>query len=132
MDELNTRVISLIKTAKTLEESLDILSMLLSGGYAVWMDGSLYEIKKLVDKVGGLKIEVYSKEHSPPHFHVTGGRVDALFALEECKYLRGNISTGDARMIEFWYRMGGKEMVIAEWNAIRPTGCPVGKFIECN
>ena len=130
MDALNAKVISLIKNAKTLDESLDVLNKLLSNGFAVWEDGYLYEIKKLVDKVQGLKIEVYSNEHSPPHFHIKGRGVDAIFTIDECECLRGDISSRDVGLIEFWYRVGGREKVIAEWNATRPTGCPVGSFEE--
>lgn len=132
MDALNTKVISLIKNAKTLDESLGILDKLLSYGFAVWEDGFLYEIKKAVDEVEGLKIEVYTKEHSPPHFHLKKGMLNATFSIEGCKYLNGVISPRAAKLIEFWYMNGGREVVIAAWNSTRPADCPVGKFVERN
>lgn len=132
MDELNSTVISLIKNAKSLDESLDVLSKLLSGGFAVWKDGSLYEIKNLVDKVGRFKVEVRSDEHPPPHFHLTGGRVNASFTIEKCECFRGRIYPGDAKIIQFWYNAGGREKLISAWNSTRPTDCPVGKFVEYN
>jgi hypothetical protein len=39
------------------------LAALLSGGFAVWTDGSLYSIRELVAKVNGLQSE-FSRENT--------------------------------------------------------------------
>ena len=44
-------------SAKSLQESAEVLEILLSGGFSVWTDGSLYNIKQLVARVNGLRIE---------------------------------------------------------------------------
>jgi hypothetical protein len=54
--------------ARSLEDAAEVLYDLLSGGYSVWVDGRLYNIKQLVDRVRGLQIHVYADEHAPPHF----------------------------------------------------------------
>ena len=41
-----------------MEDSAAVLYDLLSGGYFVWMDGSLYNIKQLAARVNGLQIHV--------------------------------------------------------------------------
>ncbi len=50
------------RRATSLEESASVLADLLSGGYSVSDDGSLYSIKQLVANVRGLQIHVYAKE----------------------------------------------------------------------
>lgn len=130
MDELTSSTISRIRKAKTLDESTEILRGMLSCPIAVWEDGTLYEIKKLVDKVDELKIEVYAREHSPPHFHVIGNNVDATFSLEEGRYLNGRIGGKALRLIIFWHEHGGREKIIEAWNSSRPTNCPVGTIIS--
>lgn len=61
--------------AKSLIEFEQVLEGLLMGGCAVWTDGTLYYARQLVDRIKGLKIEVYANEHPPPHFHVKGWRI---------------------------------------------------------
>lgn len=73
-----------ISQARTLEELNQVLYILLNGDFAVWDDGSLYSIRQLVARFSGLKVEIYSKEHPPPHFHVKGGDVDAVFSISNC------------------------------------------------
>ncbi|HEX3235224.1 MAG TPA: hypothetical protein VHR41_13570 [Gemmatimonadales bacterium] len=58
-----------ITAARDLNELAAVLEQLLSADLAVWEDGSLYNIKKLVAQVDGLRIEIYADEHPPPHFH---------------------------------------------------------------
>lgn len=79
------------RRATSLEESASVLADLLSGGYSVSDDGSLYSIKQLVANVRGLQIHVYAKEHSPPHFHVIAADLDASFAILDCRHLQGKI-----------------------------------------
>ncbi|MBA5608284.1 DUF4160 domain-containing protein [Duganella sp. FT3S] len=116
-------------TARTLEESTAVLERLLSGGYAVWDDGSLYSIKQLVARINGLKIEVRSREHAPPHFHVTGGGVNASFAVADCSHLEGTIGGRERQLVEWWYKRSRANLVAA-WNQSRPDGCPVGPIDE--
>ena len=118
-----------ILKAKTLEESLEVLEMLLSNGFSVWTDGSLYNIKQLVARVNGLKIEVYSREHPPPHFHITGGGIDATFTIDECKHLEGKIGGRERALVEWWYKRS-RPMLIDIWNKTRPSDCPVGPVVE--
>ena len=42
----------------------------------------LLENKHLVERVNGVKIEIFSNEHPPPHFHVKSPNIDASFAIE--------------------------------------------------
>ena len=53
----------------------------------------LIEIKQLVARVNGLKIEVYSNEHPPPHFHVKSPNINASFDIESCSLLQGDLDS---------------------------------------
>lgn len=78
-----------VASARNLPAAIEALAILLSGGYSVWTDGTLYNIKQLVGRVDGLKIEVFAREHPPPHFHISGGGIDATFSLADCAHLEG-------------------------------------------
>lgn len=114
-----------IVSADSLENSIEILELMLSANIAVWTDGTIYNIKQLIAKVNGLKIEIYSKEHSPPHFHITGNNVDAVFSLADGTFLDGKIAGRDRDLIEFWYKRS-RSLLVETWNSSRPTNCPVG------
>lgn len=116
-------------TAKSLNESLEVLELLLSHGYSVWQDGSLYQIKQLVACVHGLKIEVFSKEHAPPHFHISGNGVDAIFSIADCELLAGNIGRRERGIVVWWYKRS-KPLIVDAWNKSRPSRCPVGIIKE--
>ena len=118
-----------IEEARSVEDLEASLEFLLSSGCRVWTgdDGKKFfiETRALIDRVKGLKIVVYAKEHAPPHFHVEGAGIDASFAIENGALLRGTIKKGDAECIELWYQTA-KHRLIEVWDATRPTNCPVG------
>ena len=109
----------------SLDELTEGLEHLLNGGYGVWKDGELYSIRQLVSRVNGLKIEIYSNEHSPPHFHVKGGDIDASFSIVDCALIAGKISGRERKLIEWWHS-NGKQSLVNVWNSTRPTDCSVG------
>ena len=114
-----------ISQASTLEELTQILYILLNGNFAVWDDGSLYSIRQLVAQFSGLKIEIYSKEHPPPHFHVKGGDVDAVFSISDCELIEGRLDGRRRNLIKWWHAKS-KDKLVEIWNETRPYGCPVG------
>jgi hypothetical protein len=117
------------RDAVGLDESIAVLMRLLSDGYAVWDDGSLYSVKQLVANIKGLKIEVFSREHSPPHFHVSGNEIDAIFSISECLHLNGKVSCREKRLIEWWYQRS-RDHLITAWNQGSPDDCNVEPFVE--
>jgi len=124
-EEIENRVVN----AKSLTESTEILETLLSGGFSVWEDGSLYEIRQLVERVHGLRIEVFPREHAPPHFHISGGGIDATFSITNCEHLYGKIGRREKALVEWWYGRS-RETLITAWNESRPSDCPVGPIVE--
>jgi len=114
-----------VQDAKSIPELAAALELLLSGGFAVWTDGSLYEVKQLVAQVNGLRIVVFSNEHAPPHFHVKSPDIDAVFAISDCSFIQGTIDSRSRKLVEWWYQRG-RGTIVSAWNESRPSDCPVG------
>ncbi len=80
-------------------------------------DGSVYEIKQLMGRINGVKIEMYSNDHNPPHFHVKTncGRINATFKLDDCSLLTGDISRDDLKRVKYFFDTN-KEKLQSFWN----------------
>jgi hypothetical protein len=71
-------------------------------------DGEILLTKRQVAAFGDLKVEVYPKDHEPPHFHVRSAQRDfeARFSVETLDFLsnkRGRISNGDIRAVKQYF-----------------------------
>jgi hypothetical protein len=108
-----------------------LASFLDSGAYVYSDEGApvLLFGRQLVDRIRGLRIEIFPREHAPPHFHVKGGDIDAAFALSDCSLLYGTISRRDEDLVRFWYARARGRLVDV-WNATRPSDCPVGRVVS--
>jgi len=73
-----------------------------------------------------MRIEIYSDEHAPPHFHVKSDGINASFAIDDCSLLRGNVTQGEMRTIRYWHQHA-KPMLIDRWNSTRPGDCTIGE-----
>lgn len=94
------------------------------------IDGSfsLKVEKALVDRVRGLKFEIFANEHPPPHFHVTTTVCRASFALDDGRVIK---SSGNTRKLEkqvAYYFSENRAKLIDFWNNSRPDDCTVGPF----
>jgi len=110
-------------------------SLLSSGAYIGVFPGSnkpeLVETKVLVERINGLKIEIYSKEHSPPHFHVVAANINASFSLDNCTLIKGKLSPKEKDLIEYWFhKQNAKKSLIEVWNRTRTDNCVVGEYEE--
>ena len=116
----------------SIEKHGEYLLALLDGPYSIFVrDGEmvLLEIKVLVEKIRGMKIEIYPKEHAPPHFHVKTPSFSASFRIDDCSILSGEIPSNQYNKIRYWHKLS-KLRLIDEWNTMRPTICPVGVYKE--
>ena len=118
-----------VANCETLKDTVEALEALLSGGFSVWEDGTLYNVRQLVERVNGLKIEIYPREHPPPHFHVLGGDIDASFSITDCSLIKGKIGRRDKELIQWWHNRC-RTILINTWNETRPSDCPVGPIHE--
>jgi hypothetical protein len=86
------------------------------------------DLRFLVDRVGGLKIEIFAREHPPPHFRAICGDESANYRISNCTQLNGGLRQ-HYRAIRKWH-VQHKALLIAAWNQHRPSDCPVGEYRE--
>lgn len=89
--------------------------------------GQRFLNEREVDRIDGLKIIVYSDEHSPPHFLVTCSEGSQRFQISDCKPLDRSGLEKYLRNIRKWHEKN-KEVLVKAWNESRPTDCPVGVY----
>ena len=95
---------------------MDILEKILAENLQVYMnydEDTIDELllkpnlarKERVDKIEGLEIIIYSRDHDPPHFHVKtkDKTIDAKFLIETGEYLSGQINPKNLKRIRAFY-----------------------------
>lgn len=107
------------------------LRLHLSGHYG-YNNGIECRQRHRVGDLNGWKIEIYSDEHPPAHFHVKGPDVSFSVGIRDGKIVDGNPSNKEIRTIMNWYsNPGNKKRLVDIWNETRPDGCPVGAILSC-
>lgn len=107
---------------------LEELAESIEQGAMVDAHGRRMLTEKTVGKINGLKVEVFSNEHPPPHFRVIYQGQSSNYSIKDCEKLNGDLSKYHNNIV-VWHR-ANKEKLIAAWNETRPTDCPVGKYVE--
>lgn len=96
-----------------------------SGAY--YYNEEYVEARHLVDKIKSIKIEIYSKEHGIPHFHILTDNKRATLSLEKCEIIKNSgFDNKTIKTIEKWFKKS-KKRLIEVWNETRPDDCPIGK-----
>jgi hypothetical protein len=54
---------------------------------------------KIID---GIKINIYSNEHMPPHFHVIYGNYEALIRIKDLEIEKGKLPNRQYRKVKKW------------------------------
>lgn len=103
------------------------LSLLFSS-CRVWPDGTVIETKEQLARIGSVIIEVFSREHAPPHFHVIHSGKEATYKIHNCERMEGNLGNDEDKIVKYWFKTGGKSSLVDAWNRTRPGGCSVGKY----
>ncbi len=91
----------------------------------VLANGDVVERRELVDRINGLKIEIYPNEHPPPHFHIKGPGINVSFNILTCEILKGSLDRKLKKKIEYFHRLR-KNKLIEVWNKLRPSDGQVG------
>jgi hypothetical protein len=119
LDLLTEHLHSLLSSSAYINETID-------------PDGPvLIESKELVKRINGMKIEIYSNEHPPPHFHVVTTNHRVSFSLDNCLLLDGSLPSKQVKKIEYWFhQLNAKKALVDIWNKTRPDGCVVGEYKE--
>lgn len=114
-------------------ETLHLLEMEMRRGYIVELkeerdDGRelVYIEKAAVGGFGSLRMHIYADEHPPPHFHVKYGNEENSFRIDDASpiYSNGGLKKW-FKTIKKWHKENKPEL-IAAWNSMRPSDCPVG------
>ncbi len=83
-----------------------------------------------VAKVRGVKVEIFSNEHPPPHFRVKYQGSTANYRIEDCQRINGSGQVlGFEKQIREWW-LANKDELIQTWNDRRPSDCPVGPIVQ--
>ena len=109
-----------IAKAATDDALADCLLQLLNSGMSVWRDGSLIFTRARVTAIGRLVLEVYPRDHPPPHFHVRCPDFVAKFAISDCSLLEGEISSSDHDRVRWFFENGGQSRIQKRWDETRP------------
>lgn len=81
-----------------------------------------------VDRFSGLKVEIFAREHPPPHFRVICGDETANYRIDDCSQINGGLHRYH-RQVKRWHE-DNRGKLIEAWNRHRPSDCPVGAFHE--
>jgi hypothetical protein len=118
-----------IESGETIKELEQVLEVLISRGFAVDEEGTLYQTFAKVHIPNGLRIMINPREYPPPQFRVKWNNFDASFAIETGELLQGNIDREKTKLIH-WFHRDYKPKLIAIWNRTRPPDCPLGPIAE--
>ncbi|MDB2685899.1 DUF4160 domain-containing protein [Mariniblastus sp.] len=84
--------------------------------------------KHFVGQLKGLKIEVFSEEHPPPHFRVKcGGETNSFLICDGTPMYPDGDLKKYFRNIKKWHGKN-KDLLIQKWNTTRPSDCQVGEI----
>jgi len=89
--------------------------------------GRRFLVEREVDRIGDLKIIVYSDEHPPPHFLVKCSEGSRRFEIRDCSPLDEKGLEKYLRNIRQWHKKN-KQLLVKTWNESRPSDCPVGAY----
>lgn len=59
----------------------------------------------------GIVIQMYWRDHNPPHFHAYYQGFEALFEIESGHVLAGRMPPGVRKVIEEWAHRHGRELL---------------------
>ena len=131
-------LVELNSASENLEESIEILKDFVMDEWTqailwedniFWYDTDCISLQKhLVDRIDKSKIEIYSNEHPPAHFHFKVWGYKWSYDIKSCGKMNGDIPNKYEAKIKLWYRNWWKEKLTEKWNSTRPENCPVGKI----
>ena len=93
-----------------------------------WDSGNTAGMELQVARFSGMKVEIFAREHPPPHFRVRTNEGTANFRIDSCEPINGNREVLECLgKIRKWHREN-KQKLIDKWNETRPSDCPVGPY----
>jgi PHD/YefM family antitoxin component YafN of YafNO toxin-antitoxin module len=68
-------------------------------------------------QLGNVKIQVFSNDHNPPHFHVVSAEFEALVSMDTLEVIRGRVSRRVLETARQWAREN-MEVLRDEWHRL--------------
>ena len=68
----------------------------------------------------GIRIEIFTDDHPPPHFHVRAGKMRAKFDIATGELLRGSLDKRSMRKVRQWMTVNG-DLLMQVWISSRPN-----------
>jgi hypothetical protein len=125
MDDFDVFLLGNVDTFQSIDDFVESLRRFLEYGCYIDEYGRVAIARQLVGRVDGLRMEVFPRDHNPPHFHVRANGIDAKFDLVSCELLSGKVGRREYEKIRYWHDRT-KEQLRAVWQNTRP-GTPEGK-----
>ena len=70
--------------------------------------------------IDGIRIEIYTDDHPPPHFHVRFGGRRAKFDMATGAMIKGRLDKRSMRKVQRWIEMN-RDLLMQVWNDSRPS-----------
>jgi len=67
----------------------------------------------------GVKIQIYPRDHNPPHFHVKAGKKSASFDIQTGELMRGSLGHSADKIVHQFHQ-DHQQMLLKMWNETRP------------
>lgn len=68
--------------------------------------------------IDGVKIELYFRDHNPPHFHAIIAEYNALITIKGQKLLEGSLPKNKINSVLNW-ASENEEVLLTIWNSLR-------------
>lgn len=64
-----------------------------------------------ISRFFGIIIYMYAKDHLPPHFHAEYGDEEAMFSIETCNIIIGDLPRKQCRLVQAWAELHKEELM---------------------
>lgn len=88
-------------------------------------------LEKLLHVGNGVRIQIYPKDHNPPHFLVEAGSKSASFDIRTGELMQGSLGHLANRMVQNYYKQN-QQTLMNIWNDTRPRIILVGESYMFN
>lgn len=75
----------------------------------------VYEIRERVGEEKGVKFEVYTRDHNPPHVHAKYDKYEISISLLDYEVIAGNLPGKNQNMAVKWVKEN-KDMLLNHWS----------------
>ena len=75
-----------------------------------------------IHKINSIKIDIYSRDHLPPHFHAIYGEYEALIIIKTLKVYTGALPKSQFNSVIQWASSAQvRQMLLNNFNRLNPN-----------